>query len=79
VIFNQGGPVSSAGKTTIACVGYSSRPDLLKELVRRHIQELLKLKILIPDEIRRFYKPYLAEGGHVRLNTPESIIVKCLN
>jgi metal-responsive CopG/Arc/MetJ family transcriptional regulator len=37
--------------------GYTSRPELLKELVRRHIQELLKLKILMPDEIRRFYKP----------------------
>ena len=32
--------------------GYTSRPELVKELVRRHIEELLRLKLIEPHEIR---------------------------
>jgi metal-responsive CopG/Arc/MetJ family transcriptional regulator len=35
---------------------YNSRPEFLKDLVRQHIEELVKIKLLMPDEIRPFYK-----------------------
>lgn len=36
--------------------GYTSRPEFLKDLVRKHVEELVRLKLLMPDEIRPFYK-----------------------
>ena len=36
--------------------GYNSRPELIKDLIRRHIENLLALKVLHPDEINKYLK-----------------------
>jgi metal-responsive CopG/Arc/MetJ family transcriptional regulator len=39
----------------VAKFEYTSRPELLKELIRRHIERLVELKLLMPDEVRPFF------------------------
>jgi metal-responsive CopG/Arc/MetJ family transcriptional regulator len=34
-------------------MGYTSRPEFLKDLIRRHIEKLIEAKLLMPDELRR--------------------------